>query len=91
MLEALDPIEDESVNEDERSRVYLSVFTSEFGKVVLADMLWDLYWMRPCETPEQQALCNYAKLLLITIYGKKEETRPTRLLKLMRKLLRKGK
>ena len=84
--DALAPIEDVSVTEKERHRIYLSLFTGEFGKVVLEDMLYDLYFLRECETPEQQALCNYAKKLLNTIYG--PVVRPGRLKTLIKKLLR---
>jgi hypothetical protein len=69
MLNGLDPIEDEAATEAERHKMYLAVFTSEYGKVVLEDMLYDLYFMRECETPEHQALCNYAKQLLTSIHG----------------------
>lgn len=89
MLDALDPIEDVEATEQERKRMYLAVFTGEFGKVVLEDILSDLYFMRECETPEQQALCNYAKQLLNTVYG--PVVRPGRLKTLIRKLLLKGK
>jgi len=89
MLNGLDPIEDEEATEQERHRMYLAVFTGEYGKVVLEDILSDLYFMRECETPEQQALCNYAKQLLNTIYG--PVVRSSRLMTLIRKLLFKGK
>ena len=69
MLNGLDPIEDEVATEAERHKMYLAVFTSEYGKVILEDMLYDLYFMRECETPEQQALCNFAKQLLSSIHG----------------------
>ena len=69
MLNGLEPIEDEVATEAERQKMYLAVFSGEFGKVILEDMLYDLYFMRECETPEQQALNNFAKQLLKTIHG----------------------
>jgi hypothetical protein len=48
--------------------LYRSVFADGSGRIVLEDMLWDLYFLRPCQTPEQQALSNYAKELLALIY-----------------------
>ena len=86
MLNGLDPIEDVEATEDERRKMYLSVFSDEYGKVVLEDILYDLYFMRECETPEQQALCNYAKQLLNTIHG--PIVRPGKLKTLIKKLLR---
>ncbi|MCK5611563.1 hypothetical protein KAR91_57360 [Candidatus Pacearchaeota archaeon] len=89
MLNGLDPIEDVEATEQERHRMYLSVFTGESGKAVLEDMLYDLYFMRECTTPEQQALNNYAKQLLNTIHG--PVVRPGKLKTIIRKLLFKGK
>jgi len=89
MLEALAPIEDVEATEAERHRMYLAVFKDEYGKAVLEDMLHDLYFMRDCETPEQQALNNFAKQLLNTIYG--PVVRSSRLKMLIRRLLLKGK
>jgi len=89
LLNGLDPIEDVEATEQERHKMYLSLFTSEYGKVILEDMLHDLYFMRECETPEQQALNNFAKQLLNTIYG--PVVRPSKLKTLIRKLLLKGK
>ena len=89
MLEALDPIEDVEATEAERHRMYLAVFTDGYGKAVLEDMLHDLYFMRYCETPEQQALCNYAKELLNTIHG--PVVRPGKLKTLIKKLLKRAK
>lgn len=86
MLDALEPIEDEEATDAERHRMYLAVFTDEYGKAVLEDMLYDLYFMRECETPEQQALCNYAKKLLNTIHG--PEVRPGKLKTLIKRLLK---
>ena len=77
MLNGLDPIEDEVATEAERQKMYLAVFSGEFGKVILEDMLYDLYFMRECETPEQQALNNFAKQLLKTIHG--SDVRPEKL------------
>ncbi len=88
MLNGLDPIEDEEATIAERHRMYLVVFTDGYGKAVLEDMLHDLYFMRECETPEQQALNNFAKQLLNTIHG--PVVRPSKLKTLIRKLLRKG-
>jgi hypothetical protein len=89
MLNGLEPIEDVEASDQERQRMYLAVFTSEYGKAVLEDILSDLYFMRECETPEQQALNNYAKQLLNTIHG--PVVRPSRLKMLIRRLLLKGK
>jgi hypothetical protein len=86
MLEGLDPIEDVEATEAERQKMYLAVFTTEYGKVVLEDILSDLYFMRECETPEQQALNNYAKQLLNTIHG--PVVRPGKLKTLIKKLLK---
>ena len=86
MLNALDPIENVEATEAERHKMYLSVFSEEYGKVVLEDMLYDLYFMRECETPEQQALCNYAKQLLATIHG--PVVRTSKLNQLIKKLLK---
>ena len=86
MLTGLEPIEDVEATEQERQRMYLAVFSSEYGTVVLEDMLSDLYFMRECETPEQQALCNYAKQLLNTIHG--PVVRPGKLETLIKKLLK---
>jgi len=86
MLNGLEPIEDEVATEAERQKMYLAVFSGEFGKVILEDMLYDLYFMRECETPEQQALCNYAKQLLNTIHG--PVVRSSRLKMLIKKLLK---
>ncbi len=85
----LDPIEDVEATEAERHRMYLAVFTDGYGKVVLEDMLHDLYFMRECETPEQQALNNFAKQLLNSIHG--PVVRPGKLKTLIKKLLFKGK
>lgn len=85
MLEGLEPIEDEEATEQERQKMYLAVFSEEYGKAVLEDILFDLYFMRECETPEQQALNNYAKQLLNTIHG--PVVRSGRLKTLIRKLL----
>ena len=89
MLNGLEPIEDEVATEAERHKMYLAVFSSEYGKVILEDMLYDLYFMRECETPEQQALNNYAKQLLNTIHG--PVVRPGKLKTIIRRLLLKGK
>jgi len=86
MLNGLDPIEDVEATDQERQRMYLAVFTDGYGKAVLEDMLCDLYFMRECETPEQQALCNYAKQLLNTIHG--PVVRSSRLKMLIKKLLK---
>jgi hypothetical protein len=86
MLNGLDPIEDVEASEQERQRMYLAVFTDGYGKAVLEDMLYDLYFMRECETPEQQALNNYAKQLLNTIHG--PVVRPGKLKMLIKKLLK---
>jgi len=89
MLNALDPIEDVEATEQERHKMYFAVFGSAYGKAVLEDMLYDLYFMRECETPENQALNNYAKELLNSIHG--PVVRPGKLKMLIRKLLLKGK
>ena len=86
MLNGLDPIEDETATEAERQRMYLAVFTDGYGKAVLEDMLYDLYFMRECETPEQQALCNFAKQLLSSIHG--PVVRPSKLEPIVKKLLK---
>ena len=86
MLNGLDPIEDVEASDQERQRMYLAVFTGEYGKAVLEDILSDLYFMRECETPEQQALNNYAKQLLNTIHG--PVVRPGKLKTLIKKLLK---
>jgi len=72
---------------------YKAVFLDENGKVVLQDMLYELYFLRHAETPEQQALCNYAKSLLNKIYGDRFEGEGgfSRLERIFRKLLRKKK
>lgn len=85
MLEGLEPIEDVEATPQERQKMYLAVFSGEYGKVVLEDILSDLYFMCECETPEQQALNNYAKQLLNTIHG--PVVRSGRLKTLIRKLL----
>jgi hypothetical protein len=86
MLNGLDPIEDVEADDQERQRMYLAVFTDGYGKAVLEDILYDLYFMRECETPEQQALCNYAKRLLKTIHG--ESVRLGKLETLIKKQLK---
>jgi hypothetical protein len=86
MLNGLEPIEDVEADDQERQRIYLAVFTGEYGKAVLEDILSDLYFLRECETPEQQALCNYAKQLLNTIHG--PVVRPGKLKTLIKRLLK---
>ena len=102
MLEALEPIEEAIENEGKIQRAYRSQFTGELGELVLLDMLYELHFLIPCENEGEQALCNYAKKLLSTIYG--VEVRQSKLIeliskmkaeepkkKLISKLLRKGK
>lgn len=89
MLKELDQINESAEKEDTIVKAYRSVFSGELGNLVLIDMLWELYFLRPCETPEQQALCNYAKKLLAVIYG--EDIRTSRLKMLIKRLLRKEK
>jgi len=89
MIEALDPIEDVEATDQEPHKMYLALFTGDYGEAVLEDMLYDLHFMRECETPAQQALNNFAKQLLNTIHG--PVVRPGKLKTLIRKLLFKGK
>lgn len=65
----LDSVDEASQRQASVWRAYRSVFMSDQGKSVLEDMLYELYFLRPCENEGQQALCNYAKSLLSTIYG----------------------
>ena len=65
--------EDDTEYEQAEEKVlgaYSSVLKVGLGNLVLEDMLFELYFTRPAETPEQQALCNYAKALLAKIYPK---------------------
>ena len=55
--------------EQRLAMAYKHVFQSELGKLVFDDMLWNMYFLQPCETPEQTALSNYAKALLAKVYG----------------------
>lgn len=68
MIEQLRQIEQARESEAQVKSLYRSVFADGPGRIVLEDMLWDLYFLRPCQTPEQQALSNYAKELLALIY-----------------------
>jgi hypothetical protein len=86
MINGLDPIEDVEASDQERQRMYLAVFSGEYGKAVLQDILYDLYFMRECETSEHQALNNYAKQLLNTIHG--PVVRSGKLKTLIKKLLK---
>ena len=43
---------------------YQQTFSGEAAKVVLSHMLYELSYFSPCDTPEDQALNNYAKRLL---------------------------
>jgi len=67
-------------------RAYKAVFLTDEGQLVLQDMLFELYFLRNCETSEQQALCNYAKSLLVKVYGVPIES--SRLAAIIKKLLR---
>ncbi len=89
MLKELDQISENVEKEDRIVNAYRSVFSGELGNLVLLDMLWELYFIKPCETQGEQALCNYAKSLLAVIYG--EDIRVSRLEMFIKKLLRKGK
>lgn len=43
---------------------FCSVACTESGKIVFATIFENLFYFRKAETPEQQALNNYAKLLI---------------------------
>ncbi len=106
MLEALEPIEEAIENEGKIQRAYRRQFTGDLGELVLLDMLYELHFLVPCENEGEQALCNYAKKLISTIYGvevrqsklikliskmKAEEPKKSKYKELISKLLRKGK
>lgn len=88
MLETLRQLDQTQEAEQEMARSYKKTFLDALGNVVFQDMLWDLYFLRPAETPEQQALCNYAKTLIAKVYGQDVEF--SRLQSIFRKLFRKN-
>ena len=103
-LEQLEQIEEAAESEDRIKRAYRRQLTGELGELVLIDMLFELHFLRPCDNEAEQALCNYAKKLISTIYGvevrqsrllalisklKKEEPKQSKYKELLRKLLRK--
>jgi len=75
-------------NEERIRNGYKAIFSSELGQLVLEDMLDELNFVWPCETPEQTARCNYAKELLLKIYGPMEGSK---LRNLIKRLLRRTK
>lgn len=90
MKDVFDRVETFQKAERDILQSYKSVFLDDRGKIVLQDMLYDLYFLREATTPEQQALCNYAKVLLDKIYGDRfaSESGFSRLEQIFRKLLR---
>ena len=84
MLEALEPIEEAIESEGKIQRAYRSQFTGELGELVLLDMLYELHFLVPCENEGEQALCNYAKKLIATIYG--VQVRQAKLIELISKM-----
>jgi hypothetical protein len=68
LTEQLNPVNETIEGEKKIRLAYQQVFNSSAGRIVLEDMLFNLYFVQPCETPEQQARCNYAKELLALIY-----------------------
>lgn len=89
MVDFLDKLNRASEAQDAENNIslaYRQIFSDEKGKLVLQDMLYELYFLRPATTPEQQTLCNYAKTLLSKIYGGEIEF--TRLEGFFRKLLK---
>lgn len=54
----------EDKQQKEIRRIFRSVFSSEDGKTALNVLLSDLRFFRPCETQDETALCEYAKLFL---------------------------
>ena len=86
MIEELQRIENDLAAEQEIQEAYRSIFTTAQGEKVLDDMLYNLYFLQSCATTEQQALCNYAKSLLATIYGQPIES--SRLKNIIKKLFK---
>ena len=66
------------LSEEDRGRVieesFSKVAQTEEGKIVFATIFEHLYFFRKAETPEQQALNNYAKFL-IGLFGEDSEYR----------------
>ena len=69
LLAKLDAVSEDKAAADNIRKGYKIIFNSDIGELVLQDMLWELYFLRPCTTPEQQALSNYAKTLIAKVYG----------------------
>lgn len=68
---------------------YKSVFSGALGELVLQDMMQNMFFLQPCKTAEEQALCNYAKSILALVYGADIESH--KLLNIIQKVLRRKK
>jgi hypothetical protein len=88
MFDILKNTDDNAESEEKVLLAYKRKFIGDDdGGIVLEDMLFDLYFLQPCENEGQQALCNYAKTLLAKIYGVPIES--SRLKSLIQKLMKK--
>jgi hypothetical protein len=82
-------------NEVEANK-FRSVFLDENGQFVLYRILDRLKFLQPCKNEEDTALNNFAKELVVTIYGDQEKNEINtsglfRLVRTLLKLLRKNK